>query len=191
MNHGGTKRNAGPFRVRGGVVSERQLAANRQNAPKGGVKTAEGKAISRCNARKHGIWASALSREDKKELAEVFPSFIDALKPEGPLEETLVEKLALTYLRLQRCARAEKEYHHATWTADVGTARHGGPLNVASYFKPRHFRNIVEVIQRYDTTLTNQFLRLIHELERIQRRRDRENVPPPVVADITVSGNPD
>jgi len=37
------------------MVSKKQLVANKRNAQKGGVKTAEGKAVTRLNALKHGL----------------------------------------------------------------------------------------------------------------------------------------
>jgi len=42
------------------VISEKQLDANRKNAKKGGVKTEQGKAISRLNAEKHGIFTKVI-----------------------------------------------------------------------------------------------------------------------------------
>jgi hypothetical protein len=102
----------------------------------------------------------------------------------------LVEKLAVTYLRLQRCARAEAEYQKATWTQRFGF--YDQPvysLNEGSTFTPRHFEDIVNLISRYDTSLTNQLLRLLHELERLQRMRRREAVPPPVIADVNLNGD--
>jgi hypothetical protein len=82
---------------------------------KGGVKTEEGKLISRLNARKHGIFASALTTEDSEDLYGIEDELIASLRPVGRVEEMLVEKLALTYLRMQRCARAKAEYHVQTW----------------------------------------------------------------------------
>jgi hypothetical protein len=38
----------------------------------------------------------------------------------------------------------------------------------------------------YDARLTNQFLKLLHEIERMQRRREGEEVSPPVVAEVTI-----
>jgi hypothetical protein len=105
------------------------------------------------------------------------------------VEETLVEKLAVLYLRMQRCARAEAEYHHAAWTHPLPDERKGRKLNEVSEFRPQYFEKIVGLVQRYDTTLTNQFTRLLHELERVQRLRAEEAVSPPLSADVTVSGN--
>ncbi len=42
------------------MVSKKQLKANRENAKKGGVKTEEGKAITKYNALKHGLLAKEI-----------------------------------------------------------------------------------------------------------------------------------
>ena len=50
------------------MATQRQLEACRRNGRLGGPKTAAGKAVARLNARKHGIFASALTDEDAEEL---------------------------------------------------------------------------------------------------------------------------
>lgn len=42
-------------------LSSKQQIANQQNSLKGGVKTDEGKAVVRFNARKHGILANLVA----------------------------------------------------------------------------------------------------------------------------------
>lgn len=170
-------------------VSRRQVEANRRNGRRGGPKTPEGKRRSSMNARKHGIFASVLTQEDHRKVRSIHEEFRESLGPEGVVEETLVEKLAVLYLRMQRCARAEAEYHHAAWTHPLPDERKGRKLNEVSEFRPQYFEKIVALVQRYDTTLTNQFTRLLHELERVQRLRAEEAVPPPLSADVTVSGD--
>jgi hypothetical protein len=155
------------------MASRKQIAASRRNGRLGGPKTPEGKAVSRLNARKHGIFASALTPLDHEELRGVHDRCRAELRPVGFLEEAVVEKIALMYLRLQRCARAEAEYHVLTWTA------HPSQENLlladpASLFDRGHFETTVTLVQRYDTTLTNQFLKLIHELQALQDRRSCE-----------------
>ena len=51
-------------------VSQKQLVANQKNAKLGGVKTEEGKAISKYNALKHGLLSKEvlLDGEDEKTL---------------------------------------------------------------------------------------------------------------------------
>ena len=97
------------------MATRKQAAASRENGLKGGVRTDRGKAISRLNARKHGIFVTALTAEDAEEIYGAEDELIASLRPVGRVEEMLVEKLALTYLRMQRCARTEAEFHVQTW----------------------------------------------------------------------------
>ena len=168
------------------MALDSQTIANRQNGMLGGVKTEEGKRVSRLNARKHGILSSCLSPMDHRKLKPLLARFGEDLEPVGAVEEALVEKIAVTYLRMQRCAAAESAYHHATWRRradDFPT----GPLGTTSEFRPVHFEQIARLLSRYDTSLTNQFMKLLHELERLQRIRAGEHMKPPTVAQIDVN----
>ncbi len=173
--------------------TRRQVKANRRNAKKStGPKTDDGKAVSRLNARKHGIFASALTEHDQEELAGIHEELAAWIQPVGPLEEILLEKLAHTYLRLQRCARAEAEYHIRTWEPK----RHGLDLDEyeraksdgrhASWFDAHRFKMTVKLFARYDKTLTNQLIKLLHEIERLQRLRGGEQVAAPLTGDLTI-----
>ena len=177
------------------MASRKQIAANRRNGRKGGVKTPEGKTISRLNARKHGIFATALTPEDSEELHGIERQLVEEMQPVGRVEEILVEKLALTYLQLQRCARAEAEYHIRTWEEpDPDTDSYAFQKLVertrrgqhASPFRSASFSSMVNLVGLYDKRLTSQFLRLLHEIERLQRIRAGENVPAPLTGDVTI-----
>jgi hypothetical protein len=95
------------------TVSQKQLEANKKNAPKGGVKTPEGKAIVKYNALKHGLLAKevVITIGEGAENPEEFNSLLGVLQtqlaPEGTLEEMLVEKIAVAYWRLRRAYRYE------------------------------------------------------------------------------------
>jgi len=95
------------------TASKKQLQANTKNAQKGGVKTAEGKAIVKYNALKHGLLAKevVITIGEGAENPEEFNSLLEALQtqlaPEGTLEEMLVEKIAVAYWRLRRAYRYE------------------------------------------------------------------------------------
>ena len=144
------------------MATEKQIAANRLNGLKGGVKTPEGKAISRLNARKHGIFASVLTEHDADELRGLLDELIADLKPVGILEQLLVDKLAVTYLRMRRCAKAETVYYRDQWNSSSG--------------RPGHFRYSDTVVNLglYDARLTHQFLRLLHEIEWRRKARIQE-----------------
>lgn len=95
------------------TISKKQLEANRKNAPKGGVKTPEGKEIVKYNALKHGLLAkeAVITVGDGTENPEEFNALLEdlktQLKPEGVLEETLTEKITAAYWRLRRAYRYE------------------------------------------------------------------------------------
>jgi len=95
------------------TVSEKQLDANRKNAQKGGVKTPEGKEIIKYNALKHGLLAKEVvitigdGAENPEEFNALLQDLNTQLKPEGALEEMLVEKIAVAYWRLRRAYKYE------------------------------------------------------------------------------------
>jgi hypothetical protein len=98
----------------------------------------------------------------------------------------LVEKLALTYLRMQRCARAEAELHARTWEEfhkcleneswERLQVRRETPVRAVA-FRPKTFERMVKTIDLYDSRLTSQFLKLIKEIERQQRQRKDSDEP--------------
>lgn len=92
-----------------------RLAANRANAQKStGPSTPEGKAIASLNAMSHGlVSAQLLFRDDPVEVEAEFRSLLNgltlALRPEGPFETLLVERIAVSHWRLARAARFEAQ----------------------------------------------------------------------------------
>ncbi|MHC4509558.1 MAG: hypothetical protein ACYTAO_11460, partial [Planctomycetota bacterium] len=95
------------------TVSRKQLKANIKNAQKGGVKTADGKAIVKYNALKHGLLTKEVvitvgdGAENPKEFQALVDDLQTQLAPSGTLEEMLVEKVAVAYWRLRRAYRYE------------------------------------------------------------------------------------
>lgn len=95
------------------TVSKKQLAANRKNAKKGGVKTDEGKAVVKYNALKHGLLSKEIvvktgeGAEDQGAFDQLLNDLVAQLKPVGSIEEMLVEKIAVAYWRLRRAYRFE------------------------------------------------------------------------------------
>ncbi len=96
------------------VVSEKQRRANRRNAQKStGPKTVAGKARASRNALKHGLLAKdvVITGTDFNENRAEFDAFLadlcSELKPQGLIEETLVERIATCYWRLRRVQRFE------------------------------------------------------------------------------------
>jgi len=87
-------------------TSEKQIRANRINAKKWGVKTVEGKNTIKKNAIKHGLTSSMIINKEEKDIFDnIFKVLLEELNPENFLEEMLVERIALNYMKLQRVVR--------------------------------------------------------------------------------------
>ena len=96
------------------MTTKKQIEANRANAKKGGVKTPEGKVIVKYNALKHGLLAKEVvittgdGAENPEEFDQLLLNLQDHYKPQGVVEEMLVEKIAVAYWRLRRVYRHEQ-----------------------------------------------------------------------------------
>jgi hypothetical protein len=75
----------------------------------GGAKTPEGKAVSSANAKKHGLSLQQASDPSERELISTyFSELIDYYKPESPLEEMQLERVALCRAKLTRLYEYEQ-----------------------------------------------------------------------------------
>ncbi len=94
-------------------ISERKLKANRENANKStGPRTTRGKAVSRQNAIKHGLFVNYVTdfealNEDPEKFKKLLHGFRDQYQPVGRAEEVEVERIAICYWRLKRAWRYE------------------------------------------------------------------------------------
>jgi hypothetical protein len=96
------------------AVTPRKLEANRRNAQKStGPQTANGNAISKMNALKHGLLAQTVVvrghklKESNNEFNKLCQEFYLSLAPVGPLEEMLVGQIVTATWRLRRARTAE------------------------------------------------------------------------------------
>ena len=95
------------------IVSERKLKANRENAQKStGPRTLRGKAFSRRNALKNGLFVREITDfealfEDPTEYQELLNGLWDQYQPIGKAEEIEVERVAICYWKLKRAWRYE------------------------------------------------------------------------------------
>jgi hypothetical protein len=92
------------------MASERQTAANRENAQKStGPKTPQGRAAVRLNGVKHGLSAETLvlPGENAADLDALFDSLEAQHQPATPTEEILVRQLAMASWRQLRLYRVE------------------------------------------------------------------------------------
>ena len=87
------------------MASDRQIAANRQNAQmSSGPRSLAGKTRSSQNAVKHGLTAehAMLPGEDVKQFNELKDAMFQDLQPTGPFENQLVERATSLIWRLRR-----------------------------------------------------------------------------------------
>jgi hypothetical protein len=94
------------------MSTEAQITANRQNAQKStGPRTTEGKTIASQNSTKHGLSASldVISSENQADFDLYRDSIIAELKPSGPMESTLAERIVSLCWRLKRTSRIQNQ----------------------------------------------------------------------------------
>ena len=93
------------------MTTQRQIAANRKNAQRStGPRTPHGKGVASRNTTHHGLYSSSpvIPRlESPQEWAEHHHATLQSLAPQGPLEHTLADRIALILWRLRRVARYE------------------------------------------------------------------------------------
>src|SRR5580658_8955667 len=92
------------------MPTEKQSAASRANSQKStGPRTTEGRAKSRFNALKHGIYAESqvIFTESAEDLAELAAEYHEHYNPASPSERCLVDALIETEWRLRRMRRVE------------------------------------------------------------------------------------
>lgn len=168
-------------------LSEKQLEANRQNAKLGGVKTEEGKAVSKYNALKHGLLSKEvlLNGEDEAVLIEIGKKLRTELEPQTELELVLIDRITANVWRLRRVMQIEREMMDDDRDSDfslgekktLGKAISNDFANYDTYGK----------LIRYETSIERGIYRALHELQRIQATRMGEKPSAPMVVDVDVS----
>lgn len=158
------------------MVSTKQLEANRQNAKLGGVKTPQGKSMSRFNARKHSILSQSLTDYDKDIDIDAFiDELIDTYGPAEGLRGILIERASICYLKLYRVQMAETEHLKATLDPRVvtlGLRLHSIDVVENEGYTPKitfsSVEQLVNIYGRYETTLENRLFRILQALEQLR-----------------------
>jgi len=91
-------------------ATEQRLAANRANAALStGPTSAAGKAVTGRNATRHGLLSGRLFLDDENpaDFEDLLGQLAQSLAPVGALEETLVERMAVTIWRQRRLVISE------------------------------------------------------------------------------------
>lgn len=147
-------------------ISEKQLNANKENAKLGGVKTVEGKAVSRFNAVKHGILKETVSEYEKVDYKAFYASLSEDFPPKNILEEIILERIAIGYIKLVRASKAEAEFMKTVINPTIGFDL--PPLYTKMGYQPVMKSEQVELLasmySRYETSAENRFYKSLEKL---------------------------
>lgn len=152
-------------------ISKKQLQANQKNAQKGGVKTDAGKKVVRYNATKHGIFSSKniIQGESPRVFSKLAGLIFDDLKPEGAMEELLVQKIISIVWRQRRLLLTE-----ASLSKDLVFQKMWVEEHMEALYWPFKAEDL-DLAARYEKTLDNGMYKAMKELERLQAKRKSNN----------------
>lgn len=141
-----------------------------ENNSKGGPKTDKGKEISKMNALKHGLLSKAvlINGEDEDELLLLTKRIRSEIKPETEIERLFTDRVVSNIWRLKRTLGMEN--------GEVISILGGLTCDSDKFF-------------RYETMLEKSIYRALHELERVQAKRNGKEVPLPTMVDISLDSS--
>src|ERR1700694_5274993 len=158
------------------MATEKQFAANRQNAQKStGPKTPEGRAAVRLNGVKHGLTAETivLKGESEADFTNLLNSMEAEHDPASPTEEALVVQLAMATWRLRRLYRQEAGFYTCQLQSLVGMQK---DLNLDDAGRMGHAaawsESTLTLFNRQEGRLERTFYRALHELQRLRKERE-------------------
>ncbi len=177
-------------------TSSKERAANRINAQKshGPINTTS----TRFNAIKHGLLAVGITElDDPERYRVILNSLREERAPVGTMETLIVDSLALEIIRLERSrllearqitAELNPPIHAAGLLGDDLGLLQGAMLDpgLPAAINSESAHGLVNIFQRYESTILNRIFRLLHELERLQRMRKGEQLPAPACVDVSV-----
>lgn len=143
------------------------MQKNLEQINKGGVKTVEGKSITRFNALKHSILRETVTEYEKSDLESLYSELESALSPSNRLEEMMVENIASNYIRLIRIAKAEAELVKEAINPSVPDVNILGYKSVVKYDHIKKF----ELYSRYQTATENRIHRAIMIIKALQNEK--------------------
>jgi hypothetical protein len=152
-------------------ISDKQHEANKQNALLGGVKTDEGKAVSRYNAVRHGILRETVSGYEKVDYERIFNEFCELYKPENIAEEIVVERLVVAYIKLVRVSHAENELMKSVLdpTLEYGGITTYSKLGYQSVLTADKVAVLSDVYSRYETAVENRMYKAMNRLQEMKK----------------------
>lgn len=176
------------------MTTEKQIEANRQNAKLGGVKTDEGKAVSKYNALKHGILSREvfLEGEDESTLLGLGKRIREEMKPVGEVEIILADIIVSNVWRKRRLLEVERavmEYEKEEAIAWKFNFEKGEAHGMKKAMKKMLVNDDIEKLVRYDVAIERSIYKALHELQRIQATRSGKNPSIPIAIDVDVASD--
>ena len=178
-----TTRNADDISTEGGPGSQ-QLA-------RPGPRTPQGKQRTKYNATKHGFAAMVLKGgafgESEGDYKNLVASFRQAHQPVGGFEEFLVEKLAFLALRMIAVYKADAKIAPLLFDLIRKSLTEDHSFDIMELVNKKEaiVQLTPELLLRYEGSLERQFDRTLTQLERVQRMRLGQPVPPPVKVELS------
>lgn len=179
------------------MTTKKQAEANLKNSLKGGVRTLAGKEISKFNASKHNILRESITAYEGNVHKKIIDSLLETYRPVGEVERILVERMALIQVKLLRVQIAETEFINSE--LDPHLTHEEGYPSIEGYvittvvdnvgyipiLTSTTFERIDATFTRYEAQYERRLIKLMHELERLQRMRIGDSVSAPVTIDLT------
>ena len=154
-----------------------------------GPTSPEGRARSALNAMKHALLAERVLLVEDGEVDDFCMLFFELrrdLDPIGRLEEELVDRVISLTWRLGRAAKIERGLLMLTrGNADLLPAAR----LAIGFRRDARDANALDRISGYEVRLERSLFRCLHEVERRQRARQGQRVPPPAVVDLHLHGD--
>lgn len=139
---------------------------------KGGVRTAEGKSISRYNAISHGLLVESVTEYEKVDYEAIYNELQTDFKPKNILEELILERIAVAYIKLFRVTKAETEFMQSCLNPNVEFTLLK-PLLEKQGYEPQIVTNEVEklvlIYGRYETSVENRLYKAINKLVELKK----------------------
>lgn len=152
-------------------ITQKQLEANRKNSLLGGVKTEEGKKVSKMNAIKHGLLSSQvlIEGEDSTEFMLVEKNLQNQLCPKNQIEALLVDRIIAGFWRLKRLLKIE---------SNLMILQSCNTLNQSSFYDENGQEikkvsdmldnSLLERLMRYENNIDRGIFKALHELQILQ-----------------------
>ena len=139
----------------------------------GGVKTDEGKTVSRYNATRHGVLRESISEYEKADHTRIFNEFCDMYEPRNFAEEIIVERLAVAYIKLIRLAKAENEMMKSIVDPTIlfGLPELYEKRGYEAVMTSERVAVLSDVYSRYETAVENRLYKAMGKLEEMKKIR--------------------